>query len=333
MLDVIIIGAGPIGLACGIEAAKAKLNYLIIEKGVLVNSLFNFPANMTFFSTSRLLEIGNVPFISHNDKPTRRESLEYYRRVFDSWQLKARFYEGVEGVTETEDDTYIVQTSKNTYRTKAIIVATGFYDIHRELQIPGENLPKVKYYYYDPHPYIGQKVVVVGSANSACDVALELYYKGAEVTMSIRQPVINDRVKYWIKPNIENRIKEGSIKAYFNTTVAAIESDKVSLNTPEGRVVVDNDFVLAMIGYQPDFAFFEKIGIQLEGEHRRPVQDPDTLETNLPRVYVAGVIASGRQTSKLFIENTRVHATMIMSDLLKQLNILSKERSKSLVGK
>ena len=174
---------------------------------------------------------------------------------------------------------------------------------------------------------------MVGSANSACDVALELYYKGAEVTMSIRQPVINDRVKYWIKPNIENRIKEGAIKAYFNTTVAAIESDKVSLNTPEGRVVVDNDFVLAMIGYQPDFAFFEKIGIQLEGEYRKPVQDPDTLETNLPRVYVAGVISSGMQTSKLFIENTRVHATMIMSDLLKQLNSLSKERSKSLAGK
>jgi len=319
MLDVIIIGAGPIGLACGIEAEKAKLNYLIIEKGVLVNSLFNFPVNMTFFSTSQLLEIGNVAFISHNNKPTRRESLEYYRRVFAEWQLKAHFYESVEGVTATSEDFYQVETSKNTYNTKAIILATGFYDIHRQLNIPGENLPKVKYYYDDPHPYIGQKVLVVGAANSACDVALELYYKGAAVTMSIRQSELSHRVKYWIKPNIENRIKEGSIKAYFNTTVAAIEEDKVLLNTPEGRVEVANDFVLAMIGYQPDLAFFEKIGIQLEGEHRKPVQNPDTLETNLPRVYVAGVIAAGTQTSKFFIENTRVHASMIMSDLLKQL--------------
>jgi len=319
MLDVIIIGAGPIGLACGIEAEKAKLNYRIIEKGVLVNSLFNFPTNMTFFSTSKLLEIGNVPFISHNDKPTRRESLEYYRRVYDSWNLKAHFYEKVEQVTSL-DEGYKLETNKNSYQTKAIIVSTGFYDIARTMNIPGEDLAKVKHFYDEPHPYIGQKVLVVGAANSACDVALELFYKGAEVTMCVRKPEISTRVKYWIKPNIENRIKEGSIKAYFNATLEEITQQSVQLKTPEGTIELENDFVLAMTGYQPNLDFFEKIGIQLEGEHRRPVHNPETLETNLPRVYVAGVIAAGMQTSKLFIENTRVHARMIMTNLLSQLN-------------
>lgn len=318
MLDLIIIGAGPIGLACAIEAEKAKLNYLIVEKGVLVNSLFNFPTNMTFFSTSKLLEIGNVPFISHNDKPTRRESLEYYRRVYDSWNLKAHFYEEVKGMTPFQEG-YRLETNKNTYQTKSLIVATGFYDIARRMHITGEELPKVRHYYAEPHPYIGQKVLVVGAANSACDVALELYYKGAEVTMCIRKPEINSRVKYWIKPNIENRIKEGSIKAYFNSTIEAITENTVKLNTPKGKIELENNFVLAMTGYQPNFTLFENIGIHLDGEDRRPTHHPDTLETNLPRVYVAGVIAAGRQTSKLFIENTRIHAKMIMMDLLEQL--------------
>lgn len=317
-LDVIIIGAGPIGLACGIEAAKAQLNYLILEKGVLVNSLYNFPTNMTFFSTSKLLEIGNVPFISHNDKPTRRESLEYYRRVYDSWDLQAHFYEAVEAVHAIEEG-YQLQTNKARYQTKAIIIATGFYDIARMMDVPGEQLPKVKHFYDEPHPYIGQKVLVVGAANSACDVALELFYKGATVTMCVRKPEISSRVKYWIKPNIQNRIKEGSINAYFNSTVKAITKDSVQLHTPEGLVELENDFVLAMTGYQPDFAFFEKIGIALEGAYRRPIQNPETLETNLPRVYVAGVIAAGQQTSKLFIENTRGHGKTIISNLLKQL--------------
>lgn len=322
MLDVIIIGAGPIGLACGIEAEKAKLNYLIIEKGVLVNSLFNFPTNMTFFSTSKLLEIGTVPFISHNDKPTRRESLEYYRRVYDSWKLNAKFYEEVQAVSPIAGG-YLLATNKKSYQTRSIIVATGFYDLARLMNIPGENLPKVKHFYDEPHPYIGQKVLVVGAANSACDVALELFYKGAEVTMCVRKPEISSRVKYWIKPNIENRIKEGSITAYFNTTIEGISERTVQLLTPEGKVEVPNDFVLAMTGYQPNFDLFEKIGIQLVGAYRRPMHNPDTLETNLPRVYVAGVIAAGMQTSKLFIENTRVHAKMIMTDLLKQMNAAS----------
>jgi len=315
MLDLIIIGAGPIGLACAIEAKKAELNYLIIEKGVLVNSLFNFPSNMTFFSTSQLLEIGDVPFISHNDKPTRRESLEYYRRVYDSWQLKAHFYESVESLSPLTEG-YELTTSKNVYQTKGVAVATGFYDTIRKLNIPGEQLPKVKHYYKEPHPYIGQKVLVVGAANSACDVALELYYKGAEVTMAIRKPEINTRVKYWIKPNIENRIKEGTIKAYFNTTVEEITENRVVLVTPEGKVELENDFVMAMTGYLPNFQLLEKLGIQLEGEYKRPIQHTETLETNLPNVYVAGVVSAGLQTSKLFIENTRIHAAMIVGELV-----------------
>ena len=318
ILDLIIIGAGPIGLTCGIEAEKGQLNYLIIEKGVLVNSLFNFPANMTFFSTSQLLEIGNVPFISHNDKPTRREALEYYRRVFYSWNLKAHFYEKVLDM-ERKADFYKIQTSRSEYLTQAVIVTTGFYDIARKMNIPGENLPKVKHFYDEPHPYIGQKVLVVGAANSACDVALELYYKGAEVTMAIRKDSINPRVKYWIKPNIENRIEEGAIKAHFNTTVEAIKEQSVILKTPEGKIELENDFVLAMTGYQPDFDFLQKLGIKLNAdEYRTPVHNKETLETNLPKVYIAGVVSAGLHTSKLFIENTRVHAKMIMSDLLRK---------------
>jgi len=320
VLDVIIVGAGPIGLTCGIAASKAKLDYLIIEKGVLVNSLYNFPANMTFFSTSILLEIGGVPFISHNTKPTRQESLEYYNRVYQSWKLKAKFYEEV-GSVESVDGIYILKTNKQTYRTRSIIVSTGFYDIPRLMNIKGENLPKVKHYYNEPHPYIGQKVLVIGAANSACDAALELYYKGAEVTMSVRKDCISPRVKYWIKPNIENRIKEGSIKAYFETTIEEITPNTVRLNTPEGEVEIENDWVLAMTGYKPNFDFFRKIGIELADDgFLTPVHNKETLETNLPNVYIAGVINAGLQTSKLFIENTRQHAEMIMSDLAKKIN-------------
>jgi len=296
VLDVIIIGAGPIGLTCGIAASKAKLDYLIIEKGVLVNSLYNFPANMTFFSTSLLLEIGEVP-----------------------WNLKAKFYEAVESV-ESVDGIYRLKTNKQIYRTRSIIVSTGFYDIPRLMNIKGENLPKVKHYYTEPHPYIGQKVLVIGAANSACDAALELYYKGADVTMAVRKDGISSRVKYWIKPNIENRIKEGSIKAYFETTIAEITPNTVILNTPTGKVTLENDWVLAMTGYTPDFNFFRKIGIELAADgFLTPVHNKETLETNLPNVYIAGVINAGLQTSKLFIENTRQHATMIMSDLAKKV--------------
>ncbi|MEM1123444.1 MAG: YpdA family putative bacillithiol disulfide reductase, partial [Bacteroidota bacterium] len=287
ILDVIIIGAGPIGLSCGIEATKADLDYLILEKGVLVNSLYNFPTNMTFFSTSVLLEIGDVPFISHNAKPTRRESLEYYNRVYQSWNLKTKFYEPVLQV-EIVDGIYHVKTNKQSYQTRAIVVSTGFYDTPRLMNIKGEHLPKVKHFYDEPHPYIGQNVLVIGAANSACDVALELYYKGALVTMSVRKDSISPRVKYWIKPNIENRIKEGSITAHFNTTVEEIKEKSVVLNTPDGQLEIDNDWVLAMTGYQPNFDFFRMIGIELADDgHLTPVHNKETLETNMTNVYIA----------------------------------------------
>lgn len=317
--DLIIIGAGPIGLASGIAAEKANLNYLIVEKGVLVNSLYNFPEQMTFFSTSNLLEIGDVPFISHTDKPTRNESLEYFRRVQEAWGLNVKLYTKVEEMKPT-DGGYNVVTNKGNAFAKAVIVCTGFYDTPRMLDVPGENLPKVKHFYDSPHPYVGQKLLVVGAANSACDVALETFYKGAEVTMAIRDSEIYSKTKYWIKPNIENRIKEGSIKAYFNTTVEEITVDAVRLKTPDGNVTLENDFVLAMIGYKPDYSLFEKLGLPISDDsHKTPLHNPETLETPLPNVYVAGVINAGLQTSKLFIENTREHADIIIRDVVTKL--------------
>ncbi|KYG79477.1 hypothetical protein AWW67_14005 [Roseivirga seohaensis] len=310
--DLVIIGGGPIGLNCAIEATKANLNYVVLEKGTLVNSIYQFPTNMTFFSTSNLLEIGGVPFISHTDKPTRREALEYFRRVQESWKLNIKPYTKVDRMTP-ENEVYHIETSKGIYTANYVIVATGFYDTPRLLNIPGESLPKVKHFYDDPHPYVDQKLVVIGSANSACDVALETYYKGAEVTMVIRESEIYPKVKYWIRPNIINRIKEGAIKAYFNSTVTEITENEVHINTPDGPLTIENDFVLAMTGYKPNYALFEALGIDVsEDELKVPVHNADTLETNLPNVYVAGVINSGMQTSTLFIENTRVHSEMII---------------------
>lgn len=318
--DLVIIGGGPTGLACAIEARKHGLNYLVLEKGVLVNSIFNFPANMTFFSTSQNLEIGDVPFISHVDKPTRREALEYYRRIYDSWKLKVNLYEKVEQLKRAENGLYKIKTSKNNYDTHSVIVATGFYDTPRLMNVPGEGLPKVKHFYDEAHHYVGQKVLVIGAANSACDVALETYYKGAEVTMAIREDKIYEKVKYWIRPNIENRINEGSIKAYFNTTVKEIKEKIVILNTPEGEVVLKNDFVLAMTGYMPDFDFLKNIGINIkDDEMQHPEMDGDTFESNLPNVYLAGVIQAGLHTSKLFIENTRHHGEVIIAEILKRI--------------
>jgi len=318
--DVIIIGGGPIGLNCAIEAKKAGLSYVILEKGVLVNSLYNFPTNMTFFSTSNLLEIGGVPFIAHNDKPTRREALEYFRRVQDSWDLEVHLYTEVKSM-DHNGEVYQVETTKGMYKASNVIVATGFYDTPRMLNIPGEDLKKVKHFYDDPHPYVDQKVLVIGAANSACDVALETYYKGADVTMAIRESEIYPKVKYWIRPNIENRIKEGSIKAYFNTSVTAIRPNEVVLQTADGQVVLENDFVLAMTGYMPNYQLFESLGIPVStDEYRIPLHNEKTLETELSGVYVAGVINAGMQTSKLFIENTRVHSRLIVQSILSKKN-------------
>jgi thioredoxin reductase (NADPH) len=315
--DVIIIGAGPTGLNCAIAAQQAGLDYLIIEKGVLVNSIFNFPANMTFFSTSKKLEIGDIPFISHSDKPTRREALEYYRRIVESYQLNIHYRERVESVVKQDDGIFALSTKRGTYNTRKVIVTTGYYDIPKKLNIPGEELPKVKHYYDEAHPYIGQKVVVVGGANSACDVALETWQKGADVTMVVRETELYQRVKYWILPNIENRIKEGSIKAYFNSQLTRIEEEKVYVHTPDGDLVLDNDYVLAMTGYMPDYSFMEKIGISFhDDDYRTPVFNPDTLESRVPGLYIAGVILGGYHTSKLFIENTREHGAVIMNDIV-----------------
>ncbi len=318
--DLIIIGAGPIGLCCGIAAEKAELNYLIIEKGVLVNSLYNFPTNMTFFSTSKLLEIGEVPFISHTDKPTRRESLEYFRRVQEKWDLKINYYETVQTM-KPDKNCYNINTSKGKYSTKKVIVATGFYDTPRLLNIPGEELSKVKHFYDEPHSYIGQKLAVIGAANSGCDVALECYQKGADVTMIVRKPHIYKKVKYWIKPNIENRIAEGSIKAFFESEVVEIFKDFLLIQTPKGIIEYPNDFVLAMTGYKPNYEFLENLGILFNAdEFKTPKLNEKTLESNLPGVYLAGVINAGLQTSKLFIENTRIHADVILPQITKNLD-------------
>jgi len=315
--DVLIIGAGPIGLACAIEAKRLGLRYVIVEKGCLVNSIYHYPFNMTFFSTSDRLEIGNVPFISHGPKPNRAEALEYYRRVCSSHELNVKLYEEVSSIQSGKP--HVVNTSKGTYTSHVVIIALGFYDLPYLLHVPGEELPKVKHYYDEPHPYFAQKIVVVGAANSAVDVALETWRKGAEVTMVIRENSIRDSVKYWVKPDIENRITEGSIKAYFNSSVIKITPSSVEIKTPTGIEVIENNFVLAMTGYQPPFEFMEACGIKFQNdEYHTPVYNEETMETNVKNLYLAGVVCGGLKTNKWFIENSRVHAEMIIRDVVKR---------------
>ena len=313
MIDVIIVGAGPIGLACGIEAKKRGLNALIIEKGLLVNSIYNYPQNMTFFSTSDRLEIGDIPFISHNPKPTRAEALEYYRRVTSTWALNIKLYEGVERFEKTPKG-FVVKTSKATYEAKNIVLSTGFYDLPYLLNVPGEDLPKVSHYYKEPHPYFGMDLIVVGAANSAVDVALETYRKGAKsVTLVIREKEVGQNVKYWARPDIVNRIEEGSIRAYFESEIAEIKPKSVRIQTPKGSKELENDFVLAMTGYQPNFSLLESLGVEFhQDEFNTPVYDQNTMESSQKGVYLAGVVCGGLKTNKWFIENSRVHATQIM---------------------
>lgn len=319
MLDILIIGGGPIGLACALSAQKARLSYIIIEKGCLANSLYNYPSTMTFFSTSERLEIGGIPFVTISNKPVRAEALEYYRRVAFSNHLKVNLFEEVSAVVRT-DGHYTVTTSRGKYEAKNVIVATGFYDIAVELDIPGEDLPKVMHYYKDPHFYALQKVVVVGSSNSAIDVALETYRKGAEVTLVIRGEEVSHRVKYWVRPDIINRIKEGSIKAYFNANLTAIREHDVDIQTPDGKITIPNDFVMAMTGYRPNFDFLKKIGINLSTDAKCiPRYNHDTMETNLEGIYLAGVVCGGMDTHLWFIENSRVHAEMIVSNIVGKL--------------
>jgi thioredoxin reductase (NADPH) len=314
--QLIIVGGGPIGIACALEARKAGLSYLILEKGCLVNSLYNYPANMTFFSTSERIEIGNIPFVSNNVKPTRSEALEYYRRVSVSNQVNIHLQEEVRQILR-ENGEFEVVTTKRSYRAQHIILATGFYDIPVLLNIPGESLKKTTHYYKEPHFYAMQKVVVVGASNSAVDAALETWRKGAEVTMVIRGEGISTHVKYWVRPDIENRIKEDSIKAYMHSELLAIRETEVDIRTPDGVITIPNDYVIALTGYQPNLDFLTRIGITLsDDEIKKPLYDPATMETNIKNVYLAGVICGGMNTHTWFIENSRMHAVQIIIHIL-----------------
>ncbi len=316
---IIIIGGGPIGLACALEAKKAGINHLILEKGALVNSLYNYPVNMTFFSTSERLEIDNIPFVSNNAKPTRNEALEYYRRVAVSGHVNIHLFEEALEVTQSKIIFNIV-TSKSTYTADYIIICTGFYDIPYLLNVPGENLSKVTHYYKDPHFYAFQKVLVVGAQNSAVDAALETWRKGAEVTMVIRKEEIGQRVKYWVRPDIINRIEEGSIKAFYNSSIKEVREQEVDIETPDGMVTIANDRVIALTGYQPNLQFLRSMGIRLsDDEVMCPVINNETHETNIKNIFLAGVICGGMNTHRLFIENSREHAVKIINTIRQRI--------------
>jgi thioredoxin reductase (NADPH) len=322
--DVVVIGAGPTGLACGIDAKRAGFTVTNIDKGCLVNSLYNYPSNMTFFTTPELLEIGDIPFASPNQKPTRQEALEYYRKVSEHYRLDVRQYEPVQTI-EGRDGNFIVHTldlhgRNRTYGARKLILATGYYDRPNYMNVPGEDLPKVLHYYREPHPFYGLDVLVVGGKNSAAIAALELWRHGARVTLVHRRDGVSPSVKYWIKPDIENRIKAGQVKAYFNSTVKEIAPDHVVLNTPNGEVTLANDWVFAMTGYHPDFEFICRLGCRLRGDDdKKPVVNPKTLESSVPGIYLAGVIVAGMRTSEIFIENGRFHGQAIAADLKEKL--------------
>lgn len=318
MKDIVIIGAGPVGLSCGIAAKKAGLDYVIIEKGALVNSLFNYPLFMHFFSTAEKLEIGGIPFMCVAPKPGRQEALEYYRAVTRFYELDVHLFEAVSSVEKQADGTFIIKTAKETIATKKVIISTGFYDFPMLLNVKGENLPKVKHYYKEPHEYAMQNVIVVGASNSSVDAALETWHLGANVTMVIRKEAIGERVKYWVKPNIENRIKEGSIHALYNSQIIEIKETEVDIQTPEGIKTIPNDFVLALTGYHPNFSFLEKCGVQLNGDRKNPEYNENTMETNIAGLYLAGVICGGLDTHLWFIENSKDHGDKIVNHILSQ---------------
>lgn len=316
ILDILIIGAGPIGLNCALEAKKNNLSYLIIEKGTIVNSLYNYPLYMKFFSTADKLEIAEIPFISAAPKPGRQEALEYYQGIARQKNININLYEKVLNVAKN-GEIFEVETSKSKYAAKNVIISTGFYDIPNLMNIPGENLKKVKHYYSEPYPYAKQKIVVIGSSNSSVDAALETYRKGAEVTMIIRNSEISQSVKYWVKPDIENRIAEGSIAAHFNSELIEIKEYSVVFKDENGNInEIENDFVLAMTGYLPDFNFLKNSGIDLQGECLNPVYNPETMETNIENLYLAGVVCGGKDTHLWFIENSRIHAEMIVKSII-----------------
>ena len=321
--DLLVVGAGPTGLACAIEAQRAGFKVLIVDKGCLVNSIYHYPVNMVFFTTPELLEIGDIPFTTALAKPTRLEALEYYRRVAEHYHLHIRLYEWVKTITG-EDGKFCATTSDrhgavHDYRARKIVVATGYYDLANKMNIPGEELDKVFHYYKEPHPYYDTDILVIGGKNSAAETALDLWRHGARVTLVHRGAQMHSHVKYWVRPDIENRIKASEIAAYFNSTVQEIDGDCVVVKTPTGTLRLKNDFVFAMTGYHPDYDFLRSIGIELSAEQQRPVCDPETLESNVPGIYVAGVIVAGSRTNEIFIENGRFHGKLIAAHLGEQL--------------
>ena len=321
--DVLVVGAGPTGMACAIEAQKAGFKVVIVDKGCLVNSIYRYPTNMVFFTTPELLEIGDVPFTTSLAKPTRLEALEYYRRVAEHYHLHIRQYEWVKTIAGDDGDFRVTTTDRQSaihdYRARKIVVATGYYDLANQIEVPGEDLEKVFHYYREPHPYFDTDVVVIGGKNSAAEAALDLWRHGARVTLVHRGSRIHDHVKYWVRPDIENRIKAGDIGAHFNSTVLEIGTDYVALQTPSGPLHLKNDFVFALTGYHPDYDFLRSVGIDLSSEQMRPVCDPENLESNVPGIYVAGVIVAGSRTNEIFIENGRFHGKLIAAHLSQKL--------------
>ena len=321
--DVVVVGAGPTGLACGIELQQRGLKTVLVEKGCVVNSLYHYPTNMTFFTTPELLEIGNIPMTSLNEKPTRTEALKYYRRVADHYRLDIRQYERVDRIAGGDSDFQVSTTDRlecrHVYRARKIVLATGYYDVPNKLDVPGEELDKVLHYYKEAHPYYNHDVAVIGAKNSAAIAALELWWTGARVTLIHRGPGMSDSVKYWIKPNIENRIKNGEIRAYFHSRVVEIQRNSIRIAAPEGEVLLQNDFVFALIGYRPDLAFLNATGIALEPATLRPRTNPETLESDRAGIYLAGVIVAGMHTNEIFIENGRLHGCLIAQSIASKL--------------
>ena len=323
-LDVLIIGGGPAGVAASIECKEKGLSHLVIEKGSIVESLRKFPTNMVYFTTPDLLEVGDLPLVTSREKPSRLEALKYYRRVAERYRLPLNLYERVEEVAR-QNGLFRVRTTPRvgeaqSYRAPNVIVATGYYDNPNLLGVPGEDLPKVSHYYREAHPYYQMEVAVIGGANSAAETALDLFRSGVKVTLIHRETELSSHIKYWVRPDIDNRIKRGEIPALFETEVVEILPDKLRLKTKDGRrSEMANDFVLALIGYHPDYPFLESMGIEIEPEKGRPVHDPETLETNVPGLYVAGGMVSGRETNKIFIENGRFHGGKIVSHLAARL--------------
>ncbi len=322
--DFVIIGGGPSGILCGIECTNANLSSIVIDKGCIADTIYHFPDKMTFFSTSEKLEIGGVPFISNTARPTRDEALEYYRRLCSVFKLNIKTFEEVIDIVKVKE-LFEVRTSKSVYFSRAVVIATGYYGLPVKMNIPGEDLAKVNHYYKNPHPYIGKDLIVVGAANSACDAALECWQKGANVTMVVRGDEISPRVKYWIKPNIENRIKDQEIKAYFNSTLTEINEDTVTIKQKEGKfITVKNDFVLAMTGYHPDYKFMKKTGIVIrDDKFSTPMCSDNSLETNIEGLYLAGVVNCGLETHKLYIENTRDHGSLIVNHFLRKIGCVN----------